>query len=54
MNFQEKMPGRTSVVFFSEKRADLVKKEAKIKKRLVEKQGKTVRYLGDKFKFTKP
>ena len=28
-------------------------KREKVKKRLVERQGKTVRYLGDKFKFTK-
>ena len=54
MNFQENMPGRTSVIYFSEKRSKLEKQEAKIKKRLVEKEGKTVRYLGDKFKFVKP
>lgn len=54
MNFKEDMPGRTSVIFFSEKKSTLQKREAKIKKRLVEKEGKTVRYLGDKFKFTKP
>ena len=54
MNFQENMPGRTSVIYFSEKRSKLEKQAAKIKKRLVEKDGKTVRYLGDKFKFVKP
>ena len=54
MNFKEDMPGRTSVILFSEKKSTLQKREAKIKKRLVEKEGKTVRYLGDKFKFTKP
>ena len=54
MNFQENMPGRTSVIYFSEKRSKLEKQEAKMKKRLVEKEGKTVRYLGDKFKFVKP
>lgn len=54
MNFQENMPGRTSVIYFSDKRSKLEKQEAKIKKRLVEKEGKTVRYLGDKFKFVKP
>ena len=53
MSFQEDMPGRTSFIFFSEKRKKLEKKEAKVKKRLVERDGKTVRYLGDKFKFTK-
>ena len=53
MSFQENMPGRTSFIFFSEKRKKLEKKEAKIKKRLTERDGKTVRYLGDKFKFTK-
>ena len=54
MNLQEDMPGRTSVVFYSDKRSKLEKKEAKLKKRLTGKQGKTVRYLGDKFKFIKP
>ena len=53
MSFEEGMPGRTSFVYFANKRSKLEKKEAKIKKRLVERQGKTVRYLGDKFKFTK-
>ena len=53
MSFEEGMPGRTSFIFFSEKRSKLEKKEQKVKKRLVERQGKTVRYLGDKFKFTK-
>lgn len=54
MNFKEDMPGRTSVIFFSKKRSSLEKKEAKVKRRLVEREGKTVRYLGDKFIFTKP
>lgn len=54
MNFTENMPGRMSVIYFDEKRANLVKKENKIKKRLVEKDGMTVRYLGEKFKFVKP
>lgn len=54
MNFTENMPGRTSAVYFSDKCSKLEKKEAALKKRLVEKQGKTVRYLGDKFKFIKP
>ena len=53
MSFQENMPGRTSFIFFSSKRSKLEKKELKVKKRLVEREGKTVRYLGDKFKFTK-
>ena len=53
MSFEEDMPGRTSFIFFSEKRSKLEKKEQKVKKRLVERQGKSVRYLGDKFKFTK-
>ena len=54
MNLSENMPGRTSAVYYSNKRSKLEKKEAKLKKRLVEKQGLTVRYLGDKFKFIKP
>lgn len=54
MNLQENMPGRTSAVYYSDKRSKLEKKETKLKKRLTGKQGKTVRYLGDKFKFIKP
>ena len=54
MNFKENMPGRISVVYFDEKRNKLEKKEQKIKKRLIEKEGVTVRYLGDKFQFVKP
>ncbi len=53
MSYEEGKPGRTSFIYFSEKRSKLEKKEQKVKKRLVERQGKTVRYLGDKFKFTK-
>ena len=54
MSFEEGMPGRTSFIYFSDKRAKLVKKEQKIKKKLIEENEKTVRYLGDKFKFVKP
>jgi hypothetical protein len=54
MTFQENMPGRTSVIYFSKKRDKLAKTESKLKKKLVEKDGKTVRYLGDRFKFVKP
>lgn len=54
MNFQENMPGRTSAVYFSTKRSKLEKTEAKLRKKLIEKDGKTIRYLGDKFKFVKP
>ena len=53
MSYAEGKPGRTSFIYFSEKRSKLEKKEQKIKKRLVGREGKTVRYLGDKFKFTK-
>lgn len=53
MSYAKGMPGRTSFIIFSEKRAKLEKKEQKIKKRLIEREGKTVRYLGDSFKFTK-
>jgi hypothetical protein len=54
MSFEENIPGRISVVYFDEKRSKLEKKEQKIKKRLIEKEGKTVRYLGSKFCFVKP
>ena len=54
MSFKENMPGRTSVIYFSENRSKLEKKELKIKERLVERERKNVLYLGDKFKFEKP
>ena len=54
MSFEENTPGRSSVIYFNEKRSKLEKKELKVKKHLIEKEGKTVRYLGDKFKFVKP
>ena len=52
MSYEEGKPGRTSFIFFSQKRSKLERKEKKIKKKLIEREGKTVRYLGDKFKFT--
>ena len=48
------LPAMMFAIYFSKKRAKLAKTEAKLKKMLVEKDGKTVRYLGDKFKFVKP
>ena len=54
MSFEENSPGRISVVYFDEKRSKLEKKEQKIKKHLMEKENKVIRYLGDKFKFVKP
>ena len=54
MNFEENMPGRISVIYFNEKLNKLEKQVQKIKKRIIEDEGKTVRYLGDKFKFVKP
>ena len=54
MNFNENMPGRTSIIFFSKKRSTLEKKAEKVKRRMVEVEGKTVRYLGDRFHFVKP
>ena len=54
MNFEEDMPGRISVIYFETKRHKLEQKEAKIRKRLIEKDNMTVRYLGDRFKFVKP
>ena len=53
MSYEEGKPGRTSFIYFSDKRSKLEKKEQKVKKRFVEGGEKTVRYLGDKFKFTK-
>ena len=54
MNFKEGKPGRISVIYFSKKRSKLEKIEAKVKKRILHKEEKTVLYLGDKFKFTRP
>ena len=54
MNFEENMPGRISMIYFDEKLKKLEKKEQKIKKHLMEKENKIIRYLGDKFKFVKP
>lgn len=54
MNFEENMPGRISMIYFDEKLNKLEKKEQKIKKHLMEKENKIIRYLGDKFKFVKP
>ncbi len=54
MSFKENMPGRTSMIYFSKKEASLKKKETKLRNRLQNKDGKVVRYLGDKFRFTKP
>ena len=53
MSAKENMPGRISVIFYSEKRKELEKKEKNVKKRLETKENMTVRYLGGKFKFTK-
>lgn len=53
MSYKEGMPGRISVIYFSDKLKDLEKKEKNIKKRLETKENMTVRYLGSKFKFTK-
>ncbi len=54
MSFKENLSGRTSVIYFSKRRSELEKKEVKIKERLIEREGKNVVYLGDKFKFVKP
>lgn len=54
MNFNESMPGRISMIYFDEKLNRLEKKEHKIKKHIMENEGKIVRYLGSKFKFVKP
>ena len=53
MSYEEGKPGRSSFIYFSDKRSKLEKKELKIRKRLLYNGEKTVRYLGSKFKFTK-
>lgn len=54
MNFTEGKPGRTSVIYFAKTRKKLEKVEAKVKKKILHKDNRTVRYLGDKFRFTLP
>lgn len=54
MNFKEGKPGRISVIYHSKKRKKLEKVEAKVKKKILHRDNKTVRYLGDKFIFTRP
>ena len=53
MSYEEDKPGRTSFIYFSDKRSKLEKKELKVRKRLLYDGEKIVRYLGSKFKFTK-
>ncbi len=53
MSYNEDKPGRTSFIYFSDKRSKLEKKELKVRKKLLYNSEKTVRYLGSKFKFTK-
>ncbi len=54
MNFTEGKPGRTSVIYFAKTRKKLEKVEVKVKKKILHKDNRTVRYLGDKFRFTLP
>lgn len=54
MAVQEGVPNRTSIVLFAKSEKSLKKKEAKVKNRLQKRRGLTVRYLGEKFKFTRP
>ena len=53
MNFKEGKPGRISAIYFSNKKKKVEKTELKLKKRILKKGG-SVRYLGDKFTFTRP
>lgn len=54
MASSEQMPGRTSVILFAKSKSKLQKREAKLKAKLQKRRSKVVRYLGDKFKFTRP
>lgn len=54
MALQEDMPGRTSVILFAKKKSSLEKKQINLKLRLERRRGLKVRYLGDKFQFTRP
>ena len=53
MSYEEGKPGRTSFIYFADKRSKLEKKELKVRKKLLYDGEKIVRYLGCKFKFTK-
>ena len=50
----EGMPGRTSVVLFAKSKSKLKKREASLKAKLKKRRSQEVRYLGEKFKFTRP
>ena len=54
MAANEQMPGRTSVILFAKKKSKLKKREEYLKNRLEKRRSLKVRYLGEKFKFTKP
>ena len=54
MNEQEGQYGRTSIIIFDKKEKSLRKKEQKIKSRLQKRRGLTIRYLADRFQFTRP
>ncbi len=54
MSVNEGLPNRTSVIFFAKKRSKLEKVEQTVKSRLLRGEKKMVRYLGDKFTFTRP
>lgn len=54
MSLSEGLPNRTSVIFFAKKRSKLERVEQTVKGRLLRDEKKMVRYLGDKFKFTRP
>ena len=54
MAANEQMPGRTSVILFAKTKSKLKKREEYLKSRLEKRRSLKVRYLGEKFKFTKP
>lgn len=54
MAVKEGMPERTSIVIFAKSKNKIKKREAKLKNRLENKRGLKVRYLGEKFSFTRP
>ena len=54
MAANEQMSGRTSIILFAKKKSKLKRREEYLKQRLEKRRSLKVRYLGEKFQFTKP
>ncbi len=54
MSQSEQQQSRTSIIIFEKKKSKLQRREQRLKQRLEKRGSLKVRYLGDKFKFTRP